>query len=70
MTVDETPVATSARGRSGMFFVAFALVFLSALVLAVSGLTRSLSSGLSWLSIALSVVAGVVAILSLRAHRE
>jgi predicted aspartyl protease len=52
-----------------MFFVAFALVFLSALVLAVSGLTRSLSSGLSWLSIALSVVAAVVAVLSLRAHR-
>jgi membrane protein YdbS with pleckstrin-like domain len=69
VTGDETPGARPARGWSGMFFVAFALVFLSALVLAVSGLTRSLSSGLSWLSIALSVVAAVVAVLSLRAHR-
>ena len=69
MTAGETHDTHSVKGHSGIFAVAFALVLLSALVLAVSGLTRSLSAGLSWLSIILSVAAVVVAVLSLRERR-
>ena len=69
MTVEDTSGTRPARGRFGIFAVAFALILLSALVLAVSGLTRSLSAGLSWFSIILSVAAVAVAVLSLRARR-
>jgi hypothetical protein len=64
----ETP-AKADRGRAGLFGIAFLLIVLSAAVLGMSGLTRSLSAGLSLASIALSVAAAALAVLALRASR-
>lgn len=56
-------------GRPGVYGAAFGMIIASALVLAFSAATRSLSSGLSWLSIALSLAGAIVAVVSLRVGR-
>jgi uncharacterized protein (DUF983 family) len=67
VTSEETPAEQeSRRGRPALWAVAFVVLVAGGVVLALSALSRSLSAGASWLAVALSAVAIVLALVSLR----
>ena len=56
------------RGRIGWYAAAFACALVAGLLLAISGMTKSLGAGYSWASVVFSVLAIVLAIASVLGH--